>query len=189
MEEAILGAIMLDKDAISVVMDILKVDSFYKPAHQKIYKAMIQLFQSNQPIDTLTIREILHKSQILEEVGGLAYVLELANKVASSANLEYHAKIVAQKFVQRELIKISTLTIQDCFEDTKDVFDLLDSAEQSLYDITDNYLRRGYESVGSLIIKAQKDWKPCRIMNPVYQASQADFLNWMRLPRVGKNQT
>ncbi|MBK6859977.1 MAG: replicative DNA helicase [Saprospiraceae bacterium] len=156
LEEAILGAIMLDKDAISVVMDILKADSFYKPAHQKIYKAMIQLFQSNQPIDTLTIREILHKSQILEEVGGLAYVLELANKVASSANLEYHAKIVAQKFVQRELIKISTLTIQDCFEDTKDVFDLLDSAEQSLYDITDNYLRRGYESVGSLIIKAQK---------------------------------
>ncbi|HEX5625424.1 MAG TPA: replicative DNA helicase [Saprospiraceae bacterium] len=156
LEEAVLGAILLDKDAISVVIEILKPESFYKPAHQKIYQAMTQLFATHQPIDTLTIREQLHKSQQLEEVGGLAYVLQLANKVASAANLEVHAKIVAQKFVQRELIKISTHTIQDCFEDTKDVFDLLDSAEQGLYDITDNYLRRGYESVGSLVRKAQQ---------------------------------
>jgi replicative DNA helicase len=155
LEEAVLGAVMLDKDAISVVLDILKPESFYKPAHQKIYEGMIRLFETNQPIDTLTVREMLHKTKILEEVGGLSYILELANKVASSANLEYHARIVAQKFVQRELIKISTGTIQDCFEDTKDVFDLLDSAEQGLYEITDNYLRRGYESVGSLVRMAQ----------------------------------
>ncbi|MBK8954643.1 MAG: replicative DNA helicase [Saprospiraceae bacterium] len=151
LEETVLGAIMLDKDAISIVLDILQPESFYKPAHQKIYQAMVKLFQSSQPIDTLTVREILHKSNQLEEVGGLSFILELANKVASSANLEYHARIVAQKFVQRELIRISTGIIQDSFEDSKDVFDLLDAAEQGLYDITDKYLRRGYESVGSLI--------------------------------------
>jgi replicative DNA helicase len=156
LEEAVLGAIMLDKDAISIVLDILKPESFYRPANQKIYEGMIRLFETNQPIDTLTVREILHKTQILDQVGGLAYILELANKVASSANLEFHARIVAQKFVQRELIKISTVTIQDCYEDNKDVFDLLDTAEQSLYDITDNYLRRGYESVGSLVRMAQQ---------------------------------
>ncbi|MBK6545345.1 MAG: replicative DNA helicase [Saprospiraceae bacterium] len=166
LEEAVLGAVMLDKDAISIVLDILKPESFYKPANQKIYQSMIRLFETNQPIDTLTIREILHKTKLLEEIGGLAYILELANKVASSANLEYHAKIVAQKFVQRELIKNSTAIIQDCFEDTKDVFDLLDSAEQGLYDITDNYLRRGYESVGSLVRKAQQ-----RLENMTHQES------------------
>ncbi len=156
LEETVLGAIMLDKDAISVVLDILKPESFYKPAHQKIYQAMVQLFQTSQPIDTLTVREILHKTKQLDEIGGLAYILELANKVASSANLEYHARIVAQKFVQRELIRISTLIIQDSYEDMKDVFDLLDTAEQGLYDITDKYLRRGYESVGSLVRLAKQ---------------------------------
>ncbi|MBK9106952.1 MAG: replicative DNA helicase [Saprospiraceae bacterium] len=155
LEETVLGAIMLDKDAISIVLDILQPESFYKPAHQKIYQAMVKLFQSSQPIDTLTVREILHKTNQLEEVGGLSYILELANKVASSANLEYHARIVAQKFVQRELIRISTGIIQDSFEDSKDVFDLLDAAEQGLYDITDKYLRRGYESVGSLVRMAK----------------------------------
>lgn len=156
LEEAILGAIMLDKDAISVVLDILKPESFYKPAHTKIYQGMVKLFETNQAIDTLTVREILHKTKVLDEIGGLSYILELANKVASAANLEFHARIVAQKFVQRELIKRCTVTIQDCFEDTKDVFDLLDSAEQGLFDITDNYLRRGYESVGSLVRLAQQ---------------------------------
>ncbi len=156
LEEAVLGAIMLDKDAISVVLDILHPESFYKPAHQKIFKAMVKLFETNQAIDTLTVTERLRKSQDLETVGGIAYILELANKVASAANLEYHAKIVAQKFVQRELIRISTEIIQDSFEDTKDVFDLLDAAEQGLYEITDKYLRRGYESIGSLVRMAQQ---------------------------------
>lgn len=155
LEETVLGAIMLDKDAISIVLDILHPQSFYKPSHQKIYQAMVKLFEASQPIDTLTVREMLHKNQQLDEVGGLAYILELANKVASSANLEYHARIVAQKFVQRELIRISTHIIQDSFEDSKDVFDLLDAAEQGLYDITDKYLRRGYESVGSLVRMAK----------------------------------
>ncbi|MCC6752809.1 MAG: replicative DNA helicase [Saprospiraceae bacterium] len=155
LEETVLGAIMIDKNAISTVLDTLRPESFYKPAHQKIYLAMIRLFEASQPIDVLTVRESLNKEQQLEEIGGLSFLLGLANKVASSANLEYHARIVAQKFVQRELIRISTNIIQDAFEDSKDVFDLLDAAEQGLYDITDKYLRRGYESVGSLIRSAK----------------------------------
>ncbi|MDQ3141563.1 MAG: replicative DNA helicase [Bacteroidota bacterium] len=156
LEEGVLGAIMLDKDALPVILDILRPESFYKPVNQKIYTSMLRLFEKSQPIDILTITEQLRKTLELDIVGGLPYILELSNKVNSSANIEYHAKIVAQKYIQRELIRVSTLVIRDAFEDTKDVFDMLDLAEQGLYEITDKNLRRGYESVGSLARKAQK---------------------------------
>lgn len=156
LEEAILGAIMLDKDSISIAMETLRPESFYKPVHQIIYKSMIYLFEHTQPIDVLTVSERLRKNGELEEVGGLAYILELSNKVSSSANTEYYTRIVAQKYIQRELIRVSTQIIKDSFEDTKDVLDMLDQAEKNLYEITDKNLRRGYETVGSLARKAQK---------------------------------
>jgi len=156
LEEAILGAIMLDKDSISIAMEILRPESFYKPVHQIIYNVMIYLFEHTQPIDVLTVAEQLRKNGQLEEIGGLPYILELSNKVSSAANTEYYARIVAQKFIQRELIRVSTLIIKDAFEDSKDVLDMLDLAEQNLYEITDRNLRRGYETVGSLARKAQK---------------------------------
>ncbi|MEO6190414.1 MAG: replicative DNA helicase [Saprospiraceae bacterium] len=156
LEEAILGSIMLDKDSISIAMESLRAESFYKPTHQIIYNVMIYLFEHTQPIDVLTVSEQLRKMGQLEEVGGLPFILELSNKVSSSANTEYYARIVAQKFIQRELIRVSTLIIKDAFEDSKDVLDMLDQAEQNLYEITDKNLRRGYETVGSLARKAQK---------------------------------
>lgn len=156
LEEAVLGAVMLDKDAISIAMEILRPESFYKSAHATIFKVMIKLFDLSQPVDLLTVSEQLRKAEELENVGGLPYILELSNKVTSSANVEYYARIVAQKYIQRELIRVSTIIIKDSFEDTKDVLDMLDQAEQNLYEITDKNLRRGYESVGSLARKAQK---------------------------------
>lgn len=156
LEEAVLGAIMLDKDAVAVVLDILKPPAFYLQAHQVIYAAMLRLFERSYPIDLLTVNEELRKNEELEAAGGTAYLVDLTNKVASAANLEFHAKIVAQKYIQRELIRVSTTTIQNAFEDTMDVFDMLDEAERGLFDITQQNLNRGYESVGSLAVKAQK---------------------------------
>lgn len=155
-EEVVLGAILLDKDAIIAVMDILSPESFYKIEHSKIYKAMLGLFESTQPIEVISVIEKLRKSNELEIIGGIAYILSLSNKVSSSANIEFHARIVAQKFIQRELIRVSTTVIKDSFEDTKDVFDLLDSAEKGLYEITDKNMRRGYESIASVLHKAEK---------------------------------
>ncbi|HMQ08203.1 MAG TPA: replicative DNA helicase [Saprospiraceae bacterium] len=157
LEEAILGAIMLDKDALPSVIEILRPETFYLPAHNIIFDVMLQLFGKSQVIDLLTVHEALHKSNQLEEIGGINYLIDLTQKVASAANIEYHARIVAQKFIQRELIRVSSIVIKDAFEDTKDVLELLDEAERNLYDITDKNLNTGYESLSALAAKAQKE--------------------------------
>ena len=156
LEEAVLGAIMLDKNALPTVLDILTSDSFYVEAHTLIYKAMLRLFEKTHPIDILTVHEELKLEGHLDKIGGTNYLVELTNKVASSANIEYHARIISQKYIQRELIRVSTKIINDSFDDTKDVFELLDDAEKNLFDITQQNLNRGFESIGSLAIKAQK---------------------------------
>ena len=117
---------------------------------------MVGLFAKSLPIDLLTVHEALKKADYLDEVGGVNYLMELTNKVASAANIEYHARIIAQKYIQRELIRVSTMIISDSFEDNKDVLELLDEAERNLYDITDSNLNTGYESLSSLVVKAQK---------------------------------
>lgn len=156
LEEAVLGAVMLDKDAISVILDILRPDSFYVDAHQLVFKAMLRLFEKSHPIDLLTVMEELKKSGDLEAVGGPAYLAELTNKVASAANIEYHSRIIAQKYIQRELITTSTKVIRDAFEDTTDVFQLLDDAEQGLFAIAQQNMSRGSESMSSLASKMLK---------------------------------
>ncbi len=157
LEEAVLGAVMLNKDALPIVIETLASESFYSESHRLIYKAMVRLFEKTQPIDLLTVTEELKKTGELEKIGGPFYLVELTNKVASSANLEYHARIVAQKHIQRELIRISTDVIQDAYEDTTDVFELLDKAEQGLFKITEQNLSRSYSSMGSLLGQAVKE--------------------------------
>jgi len=156
LEEAVLGAIMLDKDALPVVLDILQIESFYSDAHQSVYRAMLALFEKSQPVDLLTVTEQLKKSGEIDIVGGPFYLVELTNRVASSANIEFHARIISQKHIQRALIRSSTSIIQDAYEDTTDVFELLDKAEQELFSITQNNLSRGVESMGTLANKLEK---------------------------------
>jgi replicative DNA helicase len=162
LEEAVLGALMLDKEALAVVLDILRADSFYLEAHQMIYKAMLRLFERSQPIDLLTVAEELRKTGELEATGGPAYISELTMKVASAANIEYHARIISQKYIQRELITVSTKIIRDAFEDTTDVFQLLDDAEQGLFDIAQQNMSRGFDSMGALASKALKQMEELR---------------------------
>ncbi|MBK8426681.1 MAG: replicative DNA helicase [Lewinellaceae bacterium] len=156
LEEAVLGALMLDRDALPMVMDALRPESFYLEAHQHIYRAIIRLFERSNPVDLLTVTEELRKGGDLDKVGGPYYLVELSNRVASAANIEYHARIIAQKHIQRELINVSTKTIKNAYEDTTDVFDLLDEAEKGLFAITQNNLSRSYESMGALSSKVLK---------------------------------
>jgi replicative DNA helicase len=154
LEEAVLGALMLDKDALTNVIDILQPKSFYKEAHNRIFGAIQRIFQRSEPIDILTVTQELKKSGELEIVGGAYYISQLTNRVASAANAEFHARIIAQKYIQRELIRISTETIRDAYEDTSDVFDLLDSAEKNLYTIVESNIRKNYDKMHTLIGEA-----------------------------------
>jgi len=162
LEEAVLGAMMLERDAVSTVIDILKPESFYLSAHQHIYKAMLNLFERSQPVDILTVTEELKKLAALEEVGGPFYITELTNRIASAANVEHHARIISQKYIQRELIRISSEIIKDSYEDTTDVFELLDRAEKNLFSVTDQNLRRNYEEMSNLLTKAIKQIETIR---------------------------
>lgn len=150
-EEAVLGALMLEKNALTAVIDILQPEVFYKQAHQKIFKAIQDLFASTEPIDILTVSNKLKMEGDLDEVGGAYYITQLTNRVASSANIEFHARILLQKYVQRELIRVSSETIKDAFEDGTDVFELLDQAEQQLFDISENNFRRESLDMRSLV--------------------------------------
>ena len=157
LEEAVLGALMLEKDALTAVIDFLKPESFYVEAHQKIFTAIQRLFARNEPVDILTVTDDLRKSGELDEVGGAFYITTLTNRVASSANIEYHSRIIAQKFIQRELIRISSEIIKNAYEDTTDVFELLNYAEKNIYEITDRNLRRNYQPIGQLVHKSMQE--------------------------------
>lgn len=154
LEEAVLGALMLEKDALTNVIDILKVESFYKDSHKSIFQAILDLFTESQPIDLLTVTSQLRKNGALEIAGGAFYVTELTSKVASAANIEYHARIITEQSIKRELIKISGEIQKEAFEDTTDVFELLDKMEQSLFEISEKNIRKNYSDMRSIMREA-----------------------------------
>ena len=156
LEEAVLGAMLIDKKGVDEVIDILQPDAFYKTAHQKIFEAIFQLFQDSQPVDLLTVSSELRKKGKLETVGGEFYLVQLSQRVASSAHIEFHARIILQKFIQRSLIKISNEIIESSYKDSTDVFDLLDEAESKLYEVNQGNIKRSSESAQNLVIEAKK---------------------------------
>lgn len=151
LEEAVLGAIMLEKDAYTAIIDILKPDIFYKPVHQTIFKAIQSLFEKSEPIDILTVTQELKENGQLEIVGGPYYIASLTSRVGSAANIEFHCKILVEKFIKRELIRISSEVITNAFEETSDVFDVLDKAEQGLFDVAQGNLNRGNTKMSDLV--------------------------------------
>lgn len=153
LEEAVLGALMLEEKAIDDIAEILKPDSFYVEAHQLIFRAIRQLYQDQSPIDMLTVVARLKQNGDLEKVGGPYYIAQLTNKVASAANIEYHARIISQKYIQRMLISSSSDIIRDAFEDTTDVFELLDKAETNIMNISENNIKKSSEDIAALIKK------------------------------------
>lgn len=157
LEETVLGALMLEKNSITVVAEILKPDSFYDSRHQEIYAAILNLFSKAEPIDILTVTAELRKMGKLELVGGPYYITSLTNRVASAANLEFHARIVAQKFLQRELIRISGEIQTEAFEETVDAFELLDSAERKLFEVSQGNIKKDYRGINTVVKEAIRE--------------------------------
>lgn len=154
LEEAVLGALLIDKNALSRVIDILHPEAFYKEQHQHIYKTIEHLFGDNQPVDILTVAAELRKQGNVKLAGGESYLAQLSQKVSSGAHIEYHARIVLQKHIQRELVRISSEIIESAFDETTDVLELLDDAEQKLFEVAQGNLKRNYESAEQLIRQA-----------------------------------
>ena len=151
LEEAVLGAIMLEKDAILTVLDILEPGSFYKEAHQTIYETAQTLSQQEKPIDLLTVTEELRKTEKLESVGGAVYISQLTSRIGSAAHLEYHARIVAQKYIQRELIRVSSDIQERAFDEGSDVDDLLDFSERELLNIAEGHIKKETIKIDNLL--------------------------------------
>ncbi|GAB3717389.1 replicative DNA helicase [Spirosoma lituiforme] len=151
LEEAVLGALMIEKDALSSVVDILKPETFYKEAHQRIYQAILTLFGNSDPIDLLTVTQQLRKTGEIELVGGGGFVSELTFRVNSAANIEYHARIVSEQALKRALIAMSSTILRDAYEDTTDVFELLDRTEQSLFKISESNIKKNYADMSTIV--------------------------------------
>jgi replicative DNA helicase len=156
LEEVVLGAMMIDKKGVDEVIDILNAEVFYKESHQHIFEAIHMLFENSEPVDLLTVSSQLKKNSKLDAAGGEFYLVQLTQKVSSSAHIEFHARIILQKYIQRSLIKISNEIIEDSYDETTDVFDLLDNAESKLYEITQGNIKRSSETAQSLVIQAKK---------------------------------
>ena len=156
LEEAVIGAMLIDEKGVDEVIEILIPDVFYKKSHQLIFESIERLFKNSEPIDLLTVSADLKKSKNLKNVGGEFYLIELSQKVSSSAHIEHHARIIQQKFIQRKLIQISNEVINKAYDESTDVLDLLDQAESKLYDVTQGHLKKSSVSAEDLVREAKK---------------------------------
>lgn len=153
-ERLVLGALMIDKDAFSVVSEFLKPQTFYEPRNQKIYQAIQTLNVDEHPVDISTVIEELKREGTLDDIGGPSYVLQLSHDVASSAHIEYHAHILAQKFLARQLISYAGNIETKAFDESIDVNELMQEAEGSLFELSQNNMKKDYVQVDPVIIKA-----------------------------------
>ncbi len=156
LEEAVLGALMLEGDRITSVQDYLTPETFYDPRHRTIYQAIYELSSENLPIDLYTVTERLKKLKKLKEVGGAAFLAQLTQKVGSAMNLDFHAKIIAQKHIQRRLIDVSTRIQENAYDDSKDVTETLEFAESEIFKISEGSIKREVQSSRNLLDKALK---------------------------------
>lgn len=151
LEEAVLGAMMLEKDAIMSVMDVLKPEAFYKDAHQKIFMAISRLSTRMEPIDIYTVSQELKRTEELDLVGGPYYLTQLTLKVGSAAHVAFHAKIIAQKHIQRELIRISSDIQRNSFDETIDVEELLDTAQMEIFNLAEGNVKKEALKMDSIV--------------------------------------
>ncbi|KAA6350330.1 Replicative DNA helicase [termite gut metagenome] len=156
LEEVVLGAIMIEKDAYSLISEILRPESFYEYIHQLIYAAITDLVVRQEPVDIITVTEQLRKRGELDEVGGPFYITQLSSKVASSAHIEYHARIIAQKYLARELITFTSHIQSKAFDETIDVDDLMQEAEGQLFEISQQNVKKDYTQINPIISEAYK---------------------------------
>ncbi len=159
LEESVLGALMLDQAALINAIETLHVEYFYKPEHQAVYRAIRKLFEQSQPVDLLTVVERLRLDGELEAAGGAYAVSKLTENVVSAAHIEFHIRVLSEKFIQREMIRISTETITEAYDESTDVVDLLDKTEQRFMDINDKNFRSDYHPMSDFVDMAMEQIK------------------------------
>lgn len=156
-EEAVLGSMMLNQNALNIIIDQLVPSMFYKESHAKIFSAIQRLFSSSSPIDILTVTNELKKSGDLDMVGGPFFIASLTNRISSAANIEFHARILAEKFIQRELIRVSNNVLIDAYKDSTDAIELLDKAAQDMFEIAESNFKKKSQDMPSLVRDAVKN--------------------------------
>ena len=181
LEQAVLGALMIDNESLSDAIDSLQAEYFYVPKHQKIFEAIVNLFNNTKPVDILTVSEELKRLEYFDNIGGLAYISELTNNVASSSNTEFHARIIAEKFIKRSLINISRKISTDAFDDAVDIFDLLNNAEAELFTVTEGTLRKSYDKMSTLIKGALENIETLRNKEDGLSGIPSGFTNLDRV--------
>ncbi|HEX2962075.1 MAG: replicative DNA helicase [Ignavibacteria bacterium] len=155
-EMAVLGAMMIEKEAVPKGIELLTPEAFYIKQHRLIFEAMQSLFEANEPIDTVTLYEELKKKGQVEDVGGAVYLSRLSQNISSAANIEYHAKIVLEKHILRGLISASMEIAQSAYEGAEDAFDLLDRAERQIFEITEAHMKKSYSQMNKAVIQAME---------------------------------
>lgn len=153
-EQAVLGAVLLDKEALITVSDILHPDDFYRVSHQKIYNSMLNISDMGEPVDLVTLTADLQGQKILEEVGGIVYLTDLVNAVPTAANVEYYAKIVEEKSIVRRLIRVTTEIASTGYTGNEDVSELISSAEKGILEISNKKLSRGFVPIKDIVSEA-----------------------------------
>ena len=174
-EEAVLGAMMLEQNAAVSVIDMLREEMFYKESHQKIYKAITQVFHASDPVDLLSVANQLRKNGDLEAIGGAYYLSSLTNRIVSSANIEYHARIVSEKYIQRKLISVSTETIHNAYDNSLDVLEMLDTAEKNLFDIAEQNFRRDSRTMPDIIREVLSDLQAMKMSDKKLRGLPSGF--------------
>ncbi|WP_020527312.1 replicative DNA helicase [Flexithrix dorotheae] len=162
LEQAVLGALMLEKNSLNEVIELLKPESFDLEAHQKIYNAILTLFSKSEPIDLLTVTNQLRSTGELEMAKGAFYITQLTQRVNSAANIEYHARLLLQYAIKRELISISNEVQKEAYEETTDVFYLLDKMEQALFEVSELNIRKNYAGMNSIMSEAIQELESMR---------------------------
>ena len=160
-EQAILGGVLLNNDAMNMVTDILKPDDFYREAHASVFHGMVDLYNQTEPIDIITLSQRLISKALLEKVGGTDYLASLVESVSTSAGIVHHAQIVKSLAVKRRLINSCSMISESCFKDTGDTEEILEIAEQAIYDIAEEQVKEGFQSIKEVIKGASKGWSAC----------------------------
>jgi len=153
-EQSVLGAMILDREAINIAVEIIKPEDFYKEAHKEIFEAIINLYNKNEPVDLITLAEELKRRATLENVGGVTYLADLSSGVATTANTKYYCKIVEEKSILRRLIKSCNDVILKSYEDTEEVNAIIEKAEKSIFDITQGRHREGFAPISEVLLKS-----------------------------------
>ena len=151
-EQAVLGAMLIDKEAIAKATEVLSADDFYREAHRVIFSAMLELYNKNEAVDMVTVTETLKRDNKLEDIGGIAYITSLANVVLTAANVKYHAEIVAEKSVLRQLVRVSTEIAAMGYEANEDVGTLLDTAESRILEISNRKKKNDFTAINDILM-------------------------------------